>query len=466
VSNQTGSYEPLTSQNAALVLVDHQAGLTTGVRDYSTGELKHNAVALARAAKALKLPISVTTTARDSMWGFLVYLNRVIPALQPWSYTKIVQSRDAAAVSGWHTRSRLMAVCARQSRKDMQMNSFSRFASLSLVGTIIMMPITYAAGLEAANDTRIDPQVRVFLAELNKDSSPFWELPQPKPQEILTALQNKTPVDMSGVTIAERTITQDGRTVNLYIMTPQHVTGNPGVLLFIHGGVWIAGNFQNHQRLLRDLVVGSGQIGVFVEYTPLPAARYPTQLEESYAALKWIATHAGDLGADGSRIAVAGNSVGGNMTAALTLMAKDKNGPKISYQVLLIPATDASVDTASYREFGTGRFLARAFMKYGWDLYAPDEKTRNSQYVSPLRASNEELKGLPPALLITAENDPLRDEGEAYAHKLTDAGVAVTATRYNGMIHDFVLLNAIREVPGVQAGLRQAGEAIREALKP
>jgi acetyl esterase/lipase len=308
--------------------------------------------------------------------------------------------------------------------------------------------------------------VRVFLAELNKDSSPFWELPQPKPQEILTALQNKTPVDMSGVTIAERTITQDGRTVNLYIMTPQHVTGNPGVLLFIHGGVWIAGNFQNHQRLLRDLVVGSGQIGVFVEYTPLPAARYPTQLEESYAALKWIAAHAGDLGADGGRIAVAGNSVGGNMTAALTLMAKDKNGPKISYQVLLIPATDASVDTASYREFGTGRFLARAFMKYGWDLYAPDEKTRNSQYVSPLRASNEELKGLPPALLITAENDPLRDEGEAYAHKLTDAGVAVTATRYNGMIHDFVLLNAIREVPGVQAGLRQAGEAIREALKP
>jgi acetyl esterase/lipase len=205
---------------------------------------------------------------------------------------------------------------------------------------------------------------------------------------------------------------------------------------------------------------------VFVEYTPLPAARYPTQLEESYAALKWIAAHAGDLGADGGRIAVAGNSVGGNMTAALTLMAKDKNGPKISYQVLLIPATDASVDTASYREFGTGRFLARAFMKYGWDLYAPDEKTRNSQYVSPLRASNEELKGLPPALLITAENDPLRDEGEAYAHKLTDAGVAVTATRYNGMIHDFVLLNAIRELPGVQAGLRQAGEAIREALKP
>ena len=316
----------------------------------------------------------------------------------------------------------------------------------------------------AATDGRIDPQVRAFLAELNKDSSPFWELPQPKPQEILTALQNKTAVDMSGVTTVERTVKQDGQTVKLYIMTPQQAATKPGVLLFIHGGVWIVGNFQNHERLMRDLVVGSGQVGVFVEYTPLPEAKYPTQLEESYAGLKWIAAHAGEFGADGKRIAIAGNSVGGNMTAALTMMAKDRNGPKIAYQVLLIPATDASVDTKSYQEFATGRFLPRAFMKYGWDLYAPDEETRNNPYVSPLRASKDELKGLPPALVITAENDPLRDEGEAYAEKLKEAGVSVTATRYNGMIHDFVLLNAIRKVPGVEAALREACTAIRDAL--
>ncbi len=319
---------------------------------------------------------------------------------------------------------------------------------------------------DAATDPRIDPQVRVFLAQINKDSSPFWQLPQPKPQDILTELQNKTPVAVSGVSTIERTIVQDGRSVKLYIMTPRDVARQPGVLLFIHGGVWIVGNFANHQRLLRDLVVGSGQIGVFVEYTPLPAAKYPTQLEESYAALKWVAAHAGEFGADGSRIAVAGNSVGGDMSAALTLMAKDRNGPKMACQVLLIPAADASVDTASYREFGTGRFLARAFMKYGWDLYAPDEKARNNPYVSPLRASVEELKGLPPALVITAENDPLRDEGEAYARKLKKAGVAVAATRYNGMIHDFVLLNAIHELQGVQVALAQASETIRDALKP
>jgi len=344
------------------------------------------------------------------------------------------------------------------------MNRIPKLLALT-IGASLMTQVAVAAP-DAANDPRIDPQVRSFLAELNKDSSPFWELPQPKPQDILTGLQSQTAVDMSGVTTTEKTIAQDGRTVKLYIMTPEHVDGRPGVLLFIHGGVWIVGNFQNHQRLLRDLVVGSGQIGVFVEYTPLPAAKFPTQLEESYAALTWVAAHAGEFGADGSRIAIAGNSVGGNMAAALALMTKDRKGPDISYQVLLIPATDASVDTESYREYGTERFLARAFMKYGWDLYAPDAKTRSNPYVSPLRASAEELKGLPPALVITAENDPLRDEGEAYARKLKAAGVSVDAVRYNGTIHDFVLLNALRHMPSTEAAIDQINDGLRQHLEP
>jgi acetyl esterase len=336
--------------------------------------------------------------------------------------------------------------------------------SVSILG-VVMNHAATAQVPNAAVDPRIDPHVRAFLSELNKDPSPFWELPQPKPQEILTGLQEKTPVDVSEVTTLERTITHDGRPVKLYVMTPQRPASNPGVLLFIHGGVWIVGNFQNHQRLLRDLVVGSGQVGVFVEYTSLPEAKFPTQLEQSYAALKWVAAHASEFGADGSRIAVAGNSVGGNMTAALALMAKDRGGPKIAYQVLFIPATDARVDTESYHEFGTGRFLARDFMKYGWDLYAPDQKTRNNPYVSPLRASEDQLTGLPPALVITAENDPLRDEGEAYGRKLMNAGVPVTITRYNGMIHDFVLLNAIRELPEVKTAIGEASDGIRAALK-
>jgi acetyl esterase len=334
---------------------------------------------------------------------------------------------------------------------------------VALIGASVMTQIA-AATPDAATDPNIDPQIRPFLTNLNKDSSPFWELPQPKPQEILSQLQAQTPVDMSGVTTTQRTITQDGQTVKVYIMKPERISGKPGVLFFIHGGVWIVGNFDNHQRLLRDLVVGSGQIGVFVEYTSLPKAKFPTQLNECYAALKWVAENAGEFGADGSHIAVAGNSVGGNMTAALALMTKDRQGPKISYQVLLIPATDASVDTQSYHDYATGRFLPRSFMKYGWDLYAPDAKTRDNPYVSPLRASSEELKGLPPALVITAENDPLRDEGEAYAKKLKDAGVPVDAVRYNGTIHDFVLLNALRDLPSTRAAIAQVNEGVRQHL--
>lgn len=321
-----------------------------------------------------------------------------------------------------------------------------------------------AIAQDVSTDPHIDPKIRSFLTELNKDSSPFWELPQPKPQEILTQLQGQSKVDMSGVTTTERTITEDGRTVKLYVMKPTHGAANPGVLLFLHGGVWIVGNFANHQRLLRDLVVQSGQVGVFVEYTPLPQAKFPTQLEESYAALKWVAKHGHELGADGSRIAVAGNSVGGNMTAALSLMAKDRQGPKIDYQVLLIPATDASVDTDSYHQFATGRFLARSFMEYGWNLYAPTKAERDNIYVSPLRATLDQLKGLPPALVVTAENDPLRDEGEAYARKLKEAGVNVTAVRYNGTIHDFVLLNALRHVPSTEAALQQISDGVHEHL--
>jgi acetyl esterase len=328
------------------------------------------------------------------------------------------------------------------------------------------MTQTAAAAPDPATDPQIDPKVRSFLAELNKDSSPFWEKPGPQVRAVLTGLQAKTPVDLSGITISEKTVSENGQRVKLYIVRPDKIHGTPPVLLFIHGGVWIAGDFENHKRLVRDLVVGSGAAAVFVEYTPIPDAVFPTQVEQNYAAAKWIAQHGAEIGIDGSRMAVAGNSVGGDMSAALTLMAKDRGGPNIRLQVLLIPATDTNFETQSYRDFDTGRFLPRAFMQFGWNIYAPDEKTRSNPYAVPMRASAEQLRGLPPALVITAENDPLRDEGEAYARKLKEAGVAVTSARYNGMIHDFVLLNGIHGVSGTQAALKQASEAIRDALKP
>jgi acetyl esterase len=333
-----------------------------------------------------------------------------------------------------------------------------------LAGAMIAMTRTVFTSPDAATDPHIDPRIRSFLAEVNRDNSPYWEKPGPEVRATLTGLQAKTPVDMSGVTITERSISANGRPVKLYIVKPANVTGKPPVILFIHGGVWIAGNFENHSRLVRDLVVGSGAVAVFPEYTPIPDAVYPTQIEENYAAAAWVAEHGADIGVDGTRIALAGNSVGGNMTAVVAMMAKDRGGPTISFQVLLIPATDTNFDTESYRQFATGRFLARAFMQFGWNIYAPDAKTRTERYAAPLQASIDQLRGLPPALVITAENDPLRDEGEAYARKLMEADVDVTAIRYNGMIHDFVLLNGIRDVPGVQAALRQVSADIRDHL--
>ncbi|HVJ55013.1 MAG TPA: alpha/beta hydrolase [Aliidongia sp.] len=346
------------------------------------------------------------------------------------------------------------------------MRHFFKSAALVFMAGILAHPAIAASDAvpDAATDPRIDPQIRSFLANVNKDPSPFWTLPGPQVRAVLTGLQNKTKVDMSGVATTEKTISENGQTVKLYVTKPEKAHAALPVILFIHGGVWIAGDFENHQRLVRDLVVGTGAAAVSVEYTPIPDAVYPTQVEQSYAAAKWVAAHGAEIGLDGSRMAVAGNSVGGDMSAALTLMAKDRGGPSIRYQVLLIPATDASVDTDSYHQFATGRFLARDFMKFGWDIYAPDEKTRNLPYVSPLRATLEQLHGLPPALVITAENDPLRDEGEAYARKLKDAGVPVIATRYDGMIHDFVLLNGIQDDPGPKAAIQQACDQLKAVL--
>jgi acetyl esterase len=318
--------------------------------------------------------------------------------------------------------------------------------------------------LDAAQDPAIDRRSRAFLAELNKDSTPFWELPGEEPRDIVTALQNRTPVDMSGIEIDERLLTVSGRTVRLYVVRPDGASSTVPAFMFFHGAVWIAGNFENHKRLVRDLVVGSQAAAVFVEYTPVPDARFPVQVNEAYEATVWVTENGGDIGVASDRLAVSGNSVGGNMAAAVTLMAHDKGGANIAFQQLLWPALDTDLDTGSYRAYGEGRFLPRAFMQYGWDHYAPDADDRRHRYVAPLRATIQQLRGLPPTLIQTAENDVLRDEGEAYARKLDAAGVDVTCVRYSGAIHDFALLNALLEVPSTRAALRQAAAELARHL--
>jgi acetyl esterase len=321
------------------------------------------------------------------------------------------------------------------------------------------------ATIDPAEDRAIDRRTRSFLKDLNQDSSPFWELPGEAPREIVTALQDKTPVDLSGVSIDERTLTVDGRTITLYIIRPENAAGTAPVFMFYHGAVWIAGNFANHKRLVRDLVVGSGAVAVFPEYTPVPDAQFPIQIEQAYAAAVWVSQNGDEIDVDSRKLAVSGNSVGGNMAAAVTLMAKDRGRPNIVYQQLLWPALSADLDTGSYSAYGEGRFLPKEFMAYGWEHYLPDRKARELPYAAPLKATLEQLRGLPPTLIQTAENDVLRDEGEAYARKLDEAGVNVANVRYNGAIHDFALLNALRDVPSTDAALRQAAAEIAFHLR-
>jgi acetyl esterase/lipase len=272
-------------------------------------------------------------------------------------------------------------------------------------------------------------------------------------------------VEMPEVEIKDTTI-PDGPSgpVSIRILRPEGSQGQLPVILYTHGAGWVFGNSHTHDRLVRELAVGAGAAVVFTNYSLSPEARYPSAIEEIYSVLEWVAEHGADEDLDGERVAVAGDSVGGNMTAAVTLMAKQRSGPELRAQVLFYPVTDASFDTASYHEFAEGYFLRRDAMQWFWDQYTTDEDERAEITASPLRAATDDLAELPKALVITGEADVLRDEGEAYATKLREAGVDVTATRYEGIIHDFVMLNALRGTNAAGAAIAQAIEYIRRAL--
>ena len=320
--------------------------------------------------------------------------------------------------------------------------------------------------VKAENDPRIFKEVRTFLKALNSgDGKPIEQLSPTAARQVLTDAQNSVTVDYSGIEESEKTITQDGEKVKIHIVKPIGIGQDAPVFIFIHGGGWVLGDYPTHRRLVRDLVVESGAVAVFPDYTPSPEAHYPTAINQIYATTKWVSENGNEIGVNGKNLAVVGNSVGGNMTAAVVLMAKAKNGPAIKLQVMLWPVTDANFETGSYKELGEGRFLTRNMMIWFWDNYLPDKNARKEIYASPLQATMEELKGLPPTLIQVAENDVLRDEGEAYARKLNEAGVRVTLTRYGGLIHDYGLLNPIAEVPAVKTALFQAAATIKKLLK-
>ncbi|MBR7828848.1 alpha/beta hydrolase [Actinospica sp. MGRD01-02] len=270
----------------------------------------------------------------------------------------------------------------------------------------------------------------------------------------------KQPVDEHWVNI------QGGPTgsVNVRVIRPVGTVGELPVVIYIHGAGWVFGNAHTHDRLVRELVAGAGIAVVFPEYALSPESRYRVAIEQNYAVARWVVTDGAHHGLDGTRIAVAGDSVGGNMAAALTLMAAERGDVPLRHQVLFYPVTGASFDTGSYHQFATGYFLRRDAMQWFRDQYTTDPDRRFAVTASPLRADPEQLAGLPPALVITAEADVLRDEGEAYAAKLRAAGVEVTAVRVLGVIHDFVMLNALRETNGAQLAISLAVDTLRNAL--
>ncbi|MDX2681610.1 alpha/beta hydrolase [Streptomyces sp. NY05-11A] len=309
----------------------------------------------------------------------------------------------------------------------------------------------------------LEPAAQSFV-EATANPPYLFDLPPAEGRKAVDEVQSG---EIARPAVDEEWITVTGGptgSVRARIVRPAGAEGVLPVILYIHGAGWVFGNAHTHDRLVRELAVGAEAAVVFPEYDLSPEARYPVAIEQNFTVARWIVAEGASKGLDATRIAVAGDSVGGNMTAALTLMAKERGGVPLVQQVLFYPVTDASFDTGSYHRFAEGYFLRRDGMQWFWDQYTTDEAERAQITASPLRATTDQLTGLPPALIVTGEADVLRDEGEAYANKLRAAGVPVTAVRFQGIIHDFVMLNALRSTHAADAAITLAVGTLRDAL--
>jgi acetyl esterase len=301
------------------------------------------------------------------------------------------------------------------------------------------------------------------LADATSKPPYLYELGPDAARKVLNDLQ-AAHIDKPAVDDSWETVPAAVGDVRVRIVRPKGEDGTLPVVVYMHGGGWILGNAATHDRLVRELAVGAHAAIAFVEYTPSPEARYPVAIEQGYATAQWITREGTAHRLDAGRMAVAGESVGGNMTAALALMAKERGDVTFVQQSMYYPVTDAAMDTPSYDQFATGYYLSRAAMEWFWDAYAPDPAQRTHITASPNQARIEQLQGLPPTLLLVDEADVLRDEGEAYAAKLRSAGVPVTTVRYDGTVHDFMLLNSLSQTRAARAAIAQATAFLRAAL--
>jgi len=336
-----------------------------------------------------------------------------------------------------------------------------KFAQKLIATSVMALASSFAA---AQSSPGVEHQTQAFLDALAKGGGkPIETLSIADARQVLIGAQKGA--KLPDADVSEKTIHVDGKNIVLHIVRPAGVKGTLPGFVFVHGGGWILGDFQTHERFVRDLVAQSGAVAIFVNYTPSPEARYPVAINEIYAATKWVAENGSQIDVDGKRLAIVGNSVGGNMATVVALMAKAKGAPALKAQVLFWPVTNANFEDSSYNDYANGHFLTKDMMKWFWDAYTTDPVQRQEITASPLLATTAQLKGLPPTLIQTAEKDVLRDEGEAYARKLDAAGVSVVSTRYNGMIHDFGLLNVLADLPTTRAALHQAAEELKLRLK-
>ncbi|CAM3681967.1 alpha/beta hydrolase [Occultella aeris] len=313
------------------------------------------------------------------------------------------------------------------------------------------------------NEIILEPEAQA-VADASAQPPFLYELGTDGARKALDDIQ-AAPIDKPDVDEQWLRVPAEVGDVDVRIVKPVGADRPLPVVLYVHGGGWVLGNAGTHDRLVRELAVGVNAAIVFVEYARSPEARYPVAIEQAYATARWITTDGADHGLDATRLAVAGDSVGGNMTAALTLLAKERGDVTFVHQSLYYPVTDAAQDTPSYRDFADGPFLTAKGMAWFWDAYSPDAEGRRGEITaSPLRATLEELAGLPPAFVIVDENDVLRDEGEAYARRLVQAGVPTTSIRYNAIIHDFMMLNPVRSSRASTAAVEQAVHVLRTAL--
>ena len=293
------------------------------------------------------------------------------------------------------------------------------------------------------------------VCEANSTPPFIFQLPPAEGRQVLNKAQD-SPVYKYPARITSMPLNLDRwGEITLYFVSPCNIRKTPNVIFYIHGAGWVFGNFHTHEKLVRELAARTDSVVVFPEYSLSPEAKYPVAIEQCYLTLCMLPqlTEKMRLRVRFDTLTVAGDSVGGNMATVMAIMSKQRGGIKIHKQLLYYPVTNAYFDTASYIEFSTGYYLQREGMMWFWDQYTASEKQRNEITASPLRATTDQLRGLPDAMVLVGEADVLRDEGEAYAKKLMEANVDVGAARFNGIIHDFVMLNALDQTNATRAAM-------------